>query len=65
EVIIQKGDLVKIDMRAKSVVINEEPGLSKKSFGSNYFNIATGYSELIIQPENTFDTKVKWQDRYL
>ncbi|WP_370737908.1 hypothetical protein, partial [Staphylococcus aureus] len=23
------------------------------------------YSELIIQPENVFDTTVKWQDRYL
>ncbi|SUL69510.1 bacteriophage tail protein [Staphylococcus aureus] len=29
DVIIQKGDLVKIDMQAKSVVINEEPMLSE------------------------------------
>ncbi|MBR9009098.1 phage tail protein, partial [Staphylococcus aureus] len=65
DVIIQKGDLVKIDMQAKSVVINEEPMLSEKSFGSNYFNVDSGYSELIIQPENVFDTTVKWQDRYL
>ncbi|MEO4220757.1 hypothetical protein ABH348_14225, partial [Staphylococcus aureus] len=34
-------------------------------FGSNYFNVDSGYSELIIQPENVFDTTVKWQDRYL
>ena len=54
-----KGDLVKIDMQAKSVVINEEPMLSEKSFGSNYFNVDSGYSELIIQPENVFDTTVK------
>lgn len=65
EMIIQKGDLVKIDMHTKNVVINEEPMLSQKTFGSNFFNIASGYSELIIQPENIFDTKVKWQDRYL
>ncbi|HCX1077652.1 TPA: phage tail family protein, partial [Staphylococcus aureus] len=45
DVIIQKGDLVKIDMQAKSVVINEEPMLSEKSFGSNYFNVDSGYSE--------------------
>ncbi|WP_432757086.1 phage distal tail protein, partial [Escherichia coli] len=48
---MQKGDLVKIDMQAKSVVINEEPMLSEKSFRSNYFNVDSGYSELIIQPE--------------
>ncbi|MDI0238901.1 hypothetical protein QIW47_14455, partial [Staphylococcus aureus] len=28
-------------------------------------NVDSGYSELIIQPENVFDTTVKWQDRYL
>ncbi|WP_460374442.1 phage distal tail protein, partial [Staphylococcus aureus] len=60
--IIQKGDIVKIDMQEKSVVLNEEPMLSEKSFGSNYINVDYGYSELIIQPENVFDTRVKWQD---
>lgn len=65
EVIIQKGDLVKIDMHSKNIIINEEPMLSEKTFGSNFFNIDPGHSELLIQPENTFDTKVKWQDRLL
>ncbi|WP_281183079.1 phage distal tail protein [Staphylococcus schleiferi] len=65
DMIIQKGDLVKIDMQAKSVVVNEEPMLSEKTFGSDFFTVDRGHTELIIYPTGIFDTTVKWQDRYL
>lgn len=65
DMIIQKGDLIKIDMNTKNVVINEEPSLSEKTFGSDWINVDTGHTELVIQPEGVFDTKIKWQDRYL
>lgn len=64
-IIIRKGDLITIDTGAKIVKINDEDALSLKDFGSDYFNIETGYNELIISPPNTFDTVVKWQDRFL
>ncbi|EHT3698286.1 phage tail family protein [Staphylococcus pseudintermedius] len=62
---IRKGDLIQIDMQRKSVTINDEDALSLKDFGSNYFNVDTGVSELVVYPPETFDTTVKWQDRYL
>lgn len=65
EMIIKQGDLVTIDTNTNNVLLNEEPFLHKKTFGSNFFNVKKGYSELLVYPERTFDTSIKWQDRYL
>lgn len=65
DMIIKKGDEILIDMRNHNVLVNEEPFLSEKTFGSNYFKVEKGHTELIISPLNTFDTTVRWQDRYL
>ncbi|MGN5882752.1 phage distal tail protein [Staphylococcus simulans] len=65
DMIIKEGDSIVIDTHSNNVIVNEESYLTEKSFGSNFFNIDSGYSELMIYPEGVFDTKVKWQDRYL
>lgn len=65
DLIIKKGDLININMADKTVTINEDPALDLKTFGSNFFNINKGINECIIYPENTYDTTVYWQDRYL
>ncbi|PCF87383.1 distal tail protein Dit [Staphylococcus intermedius] len=65
DMIIKKGDLITIDMATKNVLVNEESYLSEKTFGSNYFNVDKGHTELVINPPGIFDTTVKWQDRYL
>ncbi|MEH7950555.1 phage tail family protein [Staphylococcus pseudintermedius] len=65
DMIIKKGDLITIDMATKNVLVNEESFLSEKTFGSNYFNVDKGHTELVINPPDIFDTTVKWQDRYL
>lgn len=64
DVIIQKGDVVKIDMQTHNVIVGEEPMLSEKTFGSDFFNIDAGYGELYIYPTGAFDTKIKWRDRF-
>ncbi|OHS38771.1 phage tail protein [Staphylococcus sp. HMSC62B09] len=63
--IIKKGDLININMEEKTVTINEEPALDLKTFGSDFFNINKGMNECMIYPENTYDTTVYWQDRFL
>ena len=63
--IIKKGDVININTQDKTVTINEDPSLDLKTFGSDFFNIDSGYNECIIYPEKTFDTTVYWQDRYL
>lgn len=65
DMIIKKGDVININMQDKTVTINEDPSLDLKTFGSDFFNINSGYNECLIYPEKTFDTTVYWQDRYL
>lgn len=65
DMIIHPGDEVYIDMKNKIVMLNEEPFLEQKTFGSDFFNIEKGISELIIYPTGVFDTKALWRDRYL
>ncbi|MFB3199860.1 phage tail family protein [Staphylococcus pseudintermedius] len=65
DMIIKKGDLITIDMATKNVLVNEESFLSEKTFGSNYFNVDKGHTELVVNPPGVFDTTVKWQDRFL
>lgn len=62
---IRRGDNIVIDTLRKTVSINDEDALHLKDFGSNYFEIDKGTSELVVYPPNTFDTTVKWQDRFL
>lgn len=64
DMIIKKGDVININMQDKTVTINEDPSLDLKTFGSDFFNINSGYNECLIYPEKTFDTTVYWQDRY-
>lgn len=65
DMIIKAGDDIMIDTETKNVLVNEEPFLSEKTFGSDFFNVKDGMSELMIYPTGIFDTTVKWQDRYL
>ncbi|MCS4486389.1 phage tail family protein [Staphylococcus americanisciuri] len=62
---IRKGDKIVIDTLKKAVTINDDDALHLKDLASNYFEIEKGTSELIIYPPKTFDTTVKWQDRFL
>ncbi|MEX6217630.1 phage distal tail protein [Mammaliicoccus sciuri] len=65
DMIIKAGDDIMIDTATKNVLVNEEPFLSEKTFGSDFFNVKDGVSELMIYPTGIFDTTIKWQDRYL
>ncbi|MBW0761331.1 phage distal tail protein [Mammaliicoccus lentus] len=63
-IVIRKGDLIVIDTGQNLVTLNDESVLKMKDFGSNYFNVDSGLSELVIEPPGIFDTKVIWRDRY-
>ncbi|EKU50313.1 phage distal tail protein [Staphylococcus massiliensis] len=62
--IIKKGDEVYIDMQQELVLINNEDALHEKTFGSDYFSVDGGVSELFVLPQGTFDTKVSWINRF-
>lgn len=64
-ILINKNDEIYIDMEKALVTLNDAPALDEKDFGSDYFDLEQGVTELFIVPEETFETEVIWQDRFL
>ena len=62
--IIKQGDIITLDTQTKDISINGIPMLKEKSLSSNFFELQSGLTNLLIAPEETFDTVVKWRDRY-
>lgn len=61
---IKQGDLLQIDMKNKTVTLNDEPILSEKTFGSDWFELDSGLTEMFVMPEGIFDTTAEWKDRF-
>ena len=62
--IAHEGDQIRIDSKNEIVSINGEPATHLKDFGSNYFTLSPGVNHLFVFPENSFETVVKWQERF-
>lgn len=65
DMFIKEGDLITVDMQNENVMVNDEPMLARKTFGSDFFNVDKNYNELFTYPTGIFDTTIYWQDRYL
>jgi phage-related protein len=63
--ILQPGDVVNVDSKSNVVTINDEPRTDLKDFASNYFSLEPGLSTLLVEPQETFDTTIRWFDKYL
>lgn len=64
DMFIKTGDMIVLDTRDDFITVNGEPYMVKKSFSSSFFKVSTGISALLISPEETFDTRIRWQDRF-
>ena len=62
--IIKEGDMITLDTKTQNISVNGEPMLREKSFSSNFFELQSGLTNLLISPEGNFDTVVKWRDRF-
>ena len=62
--IVKEGDMITLDTKTQDISINGVPMISEKSFSSNFFELQSGLTNLLISPEGNFDTVVKWRDRY-
>lgn len=65
DMFLKEGDLITIDMQNENVMVNDEPMLERKTFGSDFFNVDKNYNELFTFPTGIFDTTIYWQYRYL
>lgn len=64
DMIIRQGDIIVLNTDAGYITVNGAPMVSEKSFSSSYFDLKTGLTNLLISPQETFDTTVYWRDRY-
>lgn len=63
--IIYAGDLITFDHKDEDIFINGEPLNELKDFGGTFFPLYKGSNELLVYPNDTFHTKVKFRDKYL
>lgn len=64
DLFIKQGDIIVLDTKDNFITVNGEPYMVKKSFSSTFFMLYKGLGALLISPEDTFDTKIRWKDRF-
>ena len=62
--IIYPGDVVEFDHVNKDILLNGESRKDLKAFGGSFFTLKKGINTLTVTPENTFNTKVTYRERY-
>lgn len=63
--ILDEGDVVIFDHKDEDILINGEPRNDLKNFGGSFFTLEKGENQIIITPEDSFDSKVTYRDKYL
>ena len=61
--IAQAGDEIVFDHKTAECYVNGDP--VPFDFGADFFTLKKGVNNLTVLPENTFDTKVTFRDKYL
>lgn len=62
--IVYPGDIIEFDHVNKGIRINGESRKDLKAFGGSFFKLKKGINTLAITPENTFNTKITYRERY-
>ncbi|NBJ71348.1 MULTISPECIES: distal tail protein Dit [Clostridia] len=63
-VIVRTGDFIKFDTRAEEITINGEPRTDIVDFGTEYFGLKPGDNQLVIMPNDSFKTTIKYRDTF-
>lgn len=62
--ILYPGDVVTFDHKNDDILVNGEPRMDLKNFGGSFFKLNKGFNTIIVSPENTFETKLRFKERY-
>src|SRR5690625_458063 len=62
--ILDEGDVVVFDHKNDDILVNGEPRNDLKNFGGSFFKLNKGFNTIIVSPENTFETKLRFKERY-
>lgn len=62
--IAQTNDVITFDHLNDEILINGEDRKDLKDFGASYFQLAKGGNALVVHPDDSFETRVKYRNRY-
>lgn len=62
--IAQTNDVITFDHVNDEILINGEDRKDLKDFGASYFQLAKGGNALVVHPDDSFETRVKYRNRY-
>jgi len=62
--ILDVGDTVTFDHATEELLINGQDAMMIKDFGAEFFKLPKGYSQLEINPPDTFTGEVKFREKY-
>lgn len=63
--ILDVGDVVTLDHKTKDILLNGESRKDLKNFGGSFFKLKKGENMLLVSPEDTFETRAIFQERFL
>ena len=63
--VLYPGDMLEFDHVEKDIRLNGESRKDLKNFGASFFTLKKGENLLVVTPENSFRTRVKFRERYL
>lgn len=58
------GDIITFDHKNNDILINGESRKDLKNFGGRFFKLEKGMNQLIVQPGDSFNTKVKHSEKF-
>lgn len=63
--VLYPGDILEFDHVEKDIRLNGESRKDLKNFGASFFTLKKGENLLVVTPENSFRTRIKFRERYL
>ncbi|MBP1950302.1 distal tail protein Dit [Virgibacillus litoralis] len=58
------GDVIKFDHKNDELLINGEDRKDLKDFGAQYFKLAKGDNQIVMHPNNVFNTIARYRERF-
>lgn len=62
--IIHEGDRVVFDHENEEILLNGEDVMAYKDFGADFFRLHSGYNQLTVSPEDTFEAYLRYTNKY-
>ena len=62
--IAHPGDVITFDHKDDELLINGEDRKDLKDFGGTYFKLKKGQNQLVVHPSNSFNTSIRYRERY-